>query len=87
MVTSTKQVAITYSGSLAKGADVLTVRWSDDDWNSATDTPMTRQGDASWRVTVILPASASVLTMAFYNQSGTWDNNGGKNYNPSVAQQ
>jgi hypothetical protein len=86
MLEQKKQVTITYKkGSLASGTDTLTVRWSYDNWTSATDTPMTRESDGSWRATVSLPASTSSLTMAFFNQRGIWDNNGGKNYNPSVS--
>ena len=87
MLEQKKHVAITYKGGLlTRGTDTLTVRWSYDDWASATDTPMTRQSDGSWRATVSLPASTSSLTMAFFNQSGVWDNNRGSNFNSSVSQ-
>ena len=87
MLEHQKHVAITYTtGSLARGAATLTVRWSDDHWKSATDTPMTRQNDGFWRASVGLPASTATLTMAFFHQSGIWDNNGGNNDALSVAQ-
>jgi alpha-amylase len=88
MVEQQKHVAITYKkGPLGSGTDTLTVRWSHDSWVSATDTPMTRESDGSWRATVTLPAATSMLNMAFFNQSGTWDNNRGRNYNLAVAEQ
>ncbi len=86
MLEQQKQVAITYKkGPLVSGADTLTVRWSGDNWVNVTDTPMTRESDGSWQARVTLPASTSTLHMAFFNQSGTWDNNGGRNYNLAVA--
>ena len=87
MLEQKKHVAITYKkGLLLRDADSLTVRWSYDDWTSASDTPMTRESDGSWRATVTVPASISTLTMAFFNQSEIWDNNTGSNYTLSVAQ-
>jgi hypothetical protein len=87
MLGQQKHVIITYkTGPLARGAAALTVRWSYDNWTSATDTPLTREHDGSWRATVTVPDSISTLTMAFFNQSGIWDNNTGRNYTLSVAQ-
>ncbi|HLV97093.1 MAG TPA: carbohydrate-binding protein [Ktedonobacterales bacterium] len=82
-----KEVIITYKkGLLLRGADTLTVHWSGDNWGSVTDTPMTRESDGSWRAKVTLPVSISTLNMAFFNQSGVWDNNGGRNYNLAVSE-
>ncbi|HEY0754218.1 MAG TPA: hypothetical protein VGD98_09670 [Ktedonobacteraceae bacterium] len=39
----------------------------------------------AWRATVSIPGGATILNMAFRNQSNTWDNNGGSNYNLSVT--
>jgi hypothetical protein len=41
---------------------------------------MAKQGDGSWTATVTVPAGNGLNT-AFQNQSGTWDNNGGADYN------
>lgn len=47
---------------------------------------MMKQSDGSWQATVFVPASASSLNTAHYNQSSVWDNNGGGNYNLNVSQ-
>ena len=81
-----QQVAISYNGSLAASATSITLHWGYNNWTSPTDIAMTKQSDGSWRVTITLPASTSALNMAFFNQSSTWDNNGGSDYNLNVSQ-
>lgn len=81
-----QQVAVTYNGSLASGASSLTLHWGYNGWTSPTDVAMAKQSDGSWKATVYVPASASSINTAYYNQSGTWDNNGGNNYNLNVSQ-
>lgn len=80
-----QQVTITYNGSLASGASSLTIHWGYNNWTGVTDTAMTKLGNGSWGVTITIPAGASALNMAFFNQSNTWDNNGGSNFNLSVS--
>ncbi|HZU68684.1 MAG TPA: glycoside hydrolase family 15 protein [Ktedonobacteraceae bacterium] len=81
-----QQVKIIYNGSLAGSATSMTMHWGYNGWNSPTDVAMTKQNDGSWLGVAFLPQAANQLNMAFYNQSGVWDNNGGSNYNMSVSQ-
>ncbi len=80
-----QKVTITYSGSLAASATSMTMHWGYNNWTSPTDAAMTRLGNGTWGVTITLPASATALNMAFFNQSSTWDSNGGSNYNLNVS--
>ena len=45
---------------------------------------MTKDG-AVWKFTYTVPVSATTIAVAFNNGSGTWDNNGGPNWNFSVT--
>jgi glucoamylase len=81
-----QQVKILYNGSLASSATSMTLHWGYNGWNGTTDVTMTKQSDGSWMGVITLPSSAGTLNMAFYNQSGMWDNNGGSNYNLPVTQ-
>ena len=76
---------IFYNGSLASGASSITMHWGYNNWNSVTDTVMTRTSNGDWTGFAMVPSSATQLNMAFYNQSGTWDNNNGSNYNLTVS--
>ncbi len=42
-------------------------------------------GAGAWKITITLPTTASTLNMAFNNGAGTWDNNGGANFNATVS--
>jgi glucoamylase len=81
-----QQVKITYNGSLAAGATSMTMHWGYNGWTGVTDVTMTKQADGSWLGVAFLPQAATQMNMAFFNQSGTWDNNGGANYNLTVSQ-
>lgn len=76
---------ITYYGTLAAGATSITLHWGYNGWNGVTDTPLVKQPNGAWQATITMPASATSLNTAYYNQSGTWDSNGGSNYNFTVA--
>jgi hypothetical protein len=58
-------------------------------WNPVVspDTAMIPQGGTSnwWQYTVTIPANATNLNCVFNNGSGTWDNNGGANWNFTVS--
>ena len=58
-------------------------------WNPVVspDAPMIPQGGTSngWEYTVAVPDSAAQLNCVFNNGSGTWDNNGGANWNFTVS--
>ena len=81
-----QQVRITYNGFLAGSASSITMHWGYNGWNSPSDVTLTKQSDGSWLGSALLPQAAGQLNMGFYNQSGTWDNNGGSNYNLAVSQ-
>lgn len=81
-----QQVEITYNGFLASSATSITMHWGYNGWVGPTDVPMTKQNDGSWLGSVYLPVSASQMNIDFYDQNGTWDNNGGSNYNLNVSQ-
>jgi|GEM_PF-444347 len=81
-----QEVRITYNGFLAAGSSSITMHWGYNNWQGITDTSLTKQADGSWAGTVFLPQAAYQMNMAFYNQSGTWDNNNGNNYNLFVSQ-
>ena len=84
-LTQGAQATITYSGSLASNASGITMHWGYNNWNAITDTSMTKQSNSVWQATVGIPQGATQINMAFYNQSGTWDNNNTGNYNLSVS--
>lgn len=81
-----QQVKITYNGSLASSATSMTMHWGYNNWLSPTDVTMSKQSDGSWLGSAYLPQSANQLNLAFHNQSNSWDNNGGNNYNLTVSQ-
>jgi hypothetical protein len=57
-------------------------------WNPVVspDVAMTFNSASNWwQYTVAIPATATTLNCVFNNGSGTWDNNGGANWNFSVA--
>lgn len=82
--TAGQPTAIAYTGSLAPGATSLTMLWGYNNWNGITDTAMSRQSNGSWTTTILVPAGATGLNMAFYNQNMLWDNNNTLNYNLNV---
>jgi glucoamylase len=74
-------VQLFYNGSLASSASSITVHWGYNNWNSVTDTVMTRQSNGPWTAFLMFPSSAPQLNLVFHDQSGNWDNNNGQNYN------
>ncbi len=76
---------ISYSGTLAASATSITLHWGYNDWSGITDTAMTKQSSGVWTASITVPSGATVLNMAFENQSSTWDNNSSSNYNLSVT--
>lgn len=74
-------VQLFYNGSLASSASSITVHWGYNNWNGVTNTVMTRQSNGPWTAFLMVPSSATQLNLVFYNQSATWDNNNGQNYN------
>ncbi len=63
----------------------ITLNWGYNNWNGITGTVMTRTSNGAWTGFAMVPSSATQLNMAFYNQSGTWDNNNGSNYTLTVS--
>ncbi len=46
---------------------------------------MVKRTDGFWQATLSVPTGATAINMAFNNDNGTWDNNGGQNYNISIG--
>ena len=82
---SNQATTITYAGTLAASATSITLHWGYNNWTGPTNAAMTKQSNGTWQATITLPASATQLNMAFYNQSNTWDNNNSTNYNLTVV--
>jgi Starch/carbohydrate-binding module (family 53) len=73
------------NGSLASSASSITMHWGYNGWNGVIDTIITRTSIGAWTGFAMVPSSSTQLNMAFFNQSGTWDNNNGQNYKPTVS--
>ncbi len=52
-------------------------------WTALPGMAMTKSG-TNWTYTYTVPANASTISMCFNNNAGTWDNNGGGNWNFNV---
>ena len=52
-------------------------------WTALPGVPMTKSG-TNWTYSYTVPANATTIAMVFNNNAGTWDNNGGGNWNFSV---
>jgi hypothetical protein len=52
-------------------------------WTTPPGVAMTKDGNR-WRFTYTLPANATIVRYVFNNTTGTWDNNGGGNWNIDV---
>lgn len=79
-----KTVTIMYKGYLVANASSITMHWGYNNWNSITETGISKQPNGIWSVTITIPSGATMLNIAFYNQSHTWDNNNSDNYNLGV---
>jgi hypothetical protein len=55
-------------------------------WTVPPGVAMTKDGNR-WRFTYTLPANATIVRYVFNNTTGTWDNNGGGNWNIDVSSQ
>ncbi len=55
-------------------------------WTALPGLPMTRSG-TNWTITYTVRTNATSIALVFNNGSGTWDNNGGGNWNFTVASQ
>lgn len=55
-------------------------------WTTPPGLPMTKDG-SNWKFTYTVPASATIVRYAFNNTAGTWDSNGGGNWNIEVNSQ
>ncbi|SDW92611.1 alpha-glucosidase [Alicyclobacillus hesperidum] len=80
------QTTVVYNGSLAASASSMTLHWGYNGWSGTTNTAMSKQSNGTWTATITVPVGAQTLNTAFYNQSSTWDNNNGSNYNFSVQE-
>lgn len=55
-------------------------------WTAVPGVAMTKTG-TNWTYSYTVPANATTLAMVFNNNAGTWDNNGGGNWNFAVTNQ
>ena len=80
-------VTITYDPTGRNLASATSVNihygYNGGNWTAVPGVPMTKDG-AVWKFTYTVPVSATTIAVAFNNGSGTWDNNGGPNWNFSV---
>jgi Starch/carbohydrate-binding module (family 53)/Glycosyl hydrolase family 57 len=53
-------------------------------WTAVPGLPMTKSG-TNWIYSYIVPSAATTIALCFNNGSGTWDNNGGGNWNFTVS--
>ncbi len=83
-LTAGQTETVYYYGSLAPTATSVDMHWGINGWSDVTDTPMRPQGNGTWAATITMPSGATEFNAAFQNQSGTWDNNAGFNYNVPV---
>ncbi len=79
-----KALTIYYDGTLASQSHV-DLHWGYNGWNSVTDTQIVKRSDGIWQATVPIPCSATALNLAFNNDNGTWDSNGGSNYSIAIG--
>jgi hypothetical protein len=55
-------------------------------WTTPPGVPMTKDGSV-WTYTYTVPADATIVRYTFNNTAGTWDSNGGNNWNIDVNSQ
>ncbi|GER91342.1 hypothetical protein KDW_55040 [Dictyobacter vulcani] len=79
-----KAVTIIYQGAMAANATNILMHWGYNNWNSVTDTQMTKQSDGTWHALIAVPFAATSLNMTFCNQSNQWDNNNNNSYQLTV---
>ncbi len=78
-------LTIYYNGSLSSGSHVL-IHWGENNWqNIPPDQAMVKRADGFWQTTISIPSNATQINFAFNNGAGTWDNNGGKNWNVTIG--
>lgn len=82
-----KPVTVTYNsaGRVLASAPAVNVHLGYNDWAlDVSSRPMTVSGSGLWSYTYQVPVAATNLTFVFNNGSGTWDNNSGRDWKPSV---
>ena len=77
---------ITYDGLSLATAQQITMHWGHNDWMFITDTAMRCSRDGIWYATITIPSEATVLDIAFHDQSGTWDNHQHNDYHLPVEE-
>lgn len=77
-------LTIYYHGFLASGSKI-DLHWGENNWANIQDVQMVRRADGFWQATLSVPSDATQINMAFNNDNGTWDNNGGNNWNISIS--
>jgi hypothetical protein len=76
------------TGRILASANPVYIHLGWNNWNPVVspDAAMTFNAASNWwQYTVLIPGNATNLNCVFNNGSGTWDNNGGANWNFGVA--
>lgn len=79
-------LTIYYHGSLDSSSHVY-LHWGENNWQNVVtvDKPMVKRADGFWETTISVPVDATQINFAFRNDNNQWDNNGGGNWNVSIA--
>lgn len=82
-----QRLTVFYKGALAASSTKIWLHHGYDGWAAGTvaDAAMTRRGDGFWSVTLTMPTNRSRLDLAFVNQAGAWDANGGRDWHFGVT--
>ena len=80
-------LSVTYdpAGRPLAAAPAVFLHWGINNWSQVfTGNPMSLV-NGKWTTTITLPTNATSLEMAFNNNAGTWDNNGGQDWRFTVS--
>jgi hypothetical protein len=73
-------------GGPLEGASGLWIHYGFDGWQAIQDSAMAwNPGAEAWERTLALPAWATVLDMAFHDETDRWDNNGGADWHVPIS--
>jgi hypothetical protein len=80
-----KALTIFYKGFLRSSSRVY-LHWGKNGWQnvSPVDEPMIKRTSGLWQARIYIPIDATQINLAFHDESGRWDNNGGKNWNLAI---
>ncbi len=83
-----QSLTVTYNpaGRSLSGASKVNIHhgYNGANWTTLPGAAMSKSG-TNWIYTYTVPANATTIAMVFNNDAGTWDNNGGGNWNFAVS--